>query len=565
MRGGVLLYALAAAALAAPLSAQQAGKLAGRPAQRDSLLTVRVDYVAGSSLYITAGTTQGISVGDTLRVLAASGQRELGRVVVLSSTLKRAVVTFAGHPFAVTRGDTWRVRARGGSSLAGRAASAGSASGAQAPALAGTGSSVAAAPDTTATVATSAAAAGGASGGAEAQTLTAARPSLPPRVDGRLSLDLDASQTASQWGGAASTLGETTPTLRLWAVASRLPAGLQLNLNMRAAYRYATGFTFNTPQSVQVYQASVLKTFQALPLQLELGRFYGPYDAFSGYWDGARFRLGGKSFGIGAAVGYEPQLANEGFSNRVSKISGFLDVHQSAASLRYDAVLSAHQRRVQGDSATYRFLGLSQSLQLASFRVFERLRVDADPATGGWNVSQLQLGGSAGLVGGLRLNVDYDHQRPAPIWAATDIFGVARDRLGGGLSLYGAPGGVSVQLSSIRTQGWASGMSYSSSFEINRTPLAGVGINGSASYWLQGATRTLYLAPGLSREFGRVRASLGYHMYRAEPGSLTRMDGVELGVTLPMRRSIWAMIRVSRDWGAQLTTSRLYLSLWTSF
>lgn len=575
------LALVAVLALVAPARAQSAPAPAPAAARAASvapvapagttLVAVSVDYIAGSSVYVTAGMDRGLMTGDTLTVLSATRDAALGRVVVLSSTASRAVVTFASRPFAVTRGVRWRLRlparvAAGASATRapGGARGAGHADSARAPAPGLTSG------------ATSSAAAGAGAGSAAGEAAGPApaalsaggeAPSLPPRLDGRLSLDVDASRTASQWGGPGqgTTLGQTTPTLRLWAVASRLPADLRIKLNMRAAYRYATGFTFNAPQSVRFYEASVLKRFHAVPLQLELGRFYGPYGAFSGYWDGARVRLGGNALGVGAAVGYEPDLGNQGFSNRISKLSAFLDADEPVGGGHYRAMLSAHQRHVQGDSATYHFFGLTQSLSLSRLRIYQRLRVDSDPAAGGWSVTQLQLGGSVALAGPLRLNGEYDRERPAPLWTATDVFGVGRERVGGGLSAYGLVGGASVQLASVRTDGWGSGVSYAGSFDITRIPLAGIGLDGSASYWRQGTTRSIYLSSSLNREFGRARASLGYHMYRARPGGLTSMDGVQASITAPLTTSVWAMLRASQDRGAQLSTSRIYLSLWTSF
>src|SRR5690606_30852065 len=92
--GAALLLALAAAAAAAPAAAQDAA-----PRVR-----ARVTYIAGSNVYFDAGSGQGIRAQDTLAVFREADGARLGAVVVLSVTDARAVATFAGRPFALTRG-----------------------------------------------------------------------------------------------------------------------------------------------------------------------------------------------------------------------------------------------------------------------------------------------------------------------------------------------------------------------------------------------------------------------------------------------------------------------------
>src|SRR5690606_20935085 len=92
--GAALLLALAAAAAAAPAAAQDAA-----PRVR-----ARVTYIAGSNIYFDAGSEQGIRAQDTLAVFRQADGARLGAVVVLSVTDARAVATFAGRPFALTRG-----------------------------------------------------------------------------------------------------------------------------------------------------------------------------------------------------------------------------------------------------------------------------------------------------------------------------------------------------------------------------------------------------------------------------------------------------------------------------
>ena len=92
------------------------------------------------------------------------------------------------------------------------------------------------------------------------------------------------------------------PTLRLRAAVTRLPGGLRLETNLRAAYRSSSMGLLETSPSLRVYQASVEKEFTMVPLQLRLGRFYNPYESYGGYLDGVLARVGRQGFGVGVTA-----------------------------------------------------------------------------------------------------------------------------------------------------------------------------------------------------------------------------------------------------------------------
>ncbi|MGB5675469.1 MAG: hypothetical protein WBO43_13065, partial [Gemmatimonadota bacterium] len=99
MRRALLaLVACFGLAAAGPLSAQ------------DAPFEAQVEQIAGSDIYLGAGTDVGVVTGSILLVLGADGEDDVGRLRVIEATTKRSITTFVGTPFAVTRGSTLRLR-----------------------------------------------------------------------------------------------------------------------------------------------------------------------------------------------------------------------------------------------------------------------------------------------------------------------------------------------------------------------------------------------------------------------------------------------------------------------
>jgi hypothetical protein len=94
-------------------------------------------------------------------------------------------------------------------------------------------------------------------------------------------------------------------------VAADLPGGISLNTNLRALYRYSDPEIIDPAWAVQVYQASITKSFTGAPVYLEAGRFINPYASLSGVWDGALIHVGGRGLGLGLAAGFEPERGDQ--------------------------------------------------------------------------------------------------------------------------------------------------------------------------------------------------------------------------------------------------------------
>ncbi len=261
------LVALAGLAAVGPLSAQ------------DAPFEAQVEQIAGSDIYLGAGTDVGVVIGSILVVLGADGEDEAGRLRVIEATTKRSITTFVGTPFPVTRGSTLRLRIEA------------SADGPPPPGPVAVGVAAAASDDAPATRSTS-----------------SSRASTGPRVSGSLGLSFDARETMTSWDEFDIDEVErkfSTPTVALRFAVAELPGGLDFRTNLRGSYRSSTGDIVQPDDFVRVYSLELRKDFGSV--QASLGRIYNPYEPMSGYFDGAYVHVGGREgFGGGVAAGIRP-------------------------------------------------------------------------------------------------------------------------------------------------------------------------------------------------------------------------------------------------------------------
>ena len=542
--GAALLIALAAAA--APAAAQEAAPR----------IRARVTYIAGSNVYVDAGSEHGVRAQDTLAVFREADGARLGAVVVLSVTDARAVATFAGRPFALTRGTALLLE------LPRRGGPAAAAAGADSTAAAAKAAEERRADERARAEQAAARAAERAVEPAQAQHTSA------PRVSGRLSLDLEAMRTTSEPAAGEGWVDDVAaPTLRLRAAVTRLPGGLRLETNLRAAYRRSRMGLFETSPSLRVYQASVEKEFAALPLRLRLGRFYNPYESYGGYVDGVLARVGRQDFGVGVTLGYAPELGTEGFTTDLPRLSVFLDYHHRGRTLRYDMDISFHDERPRSDTvAKRRYIGWSQHLVWNGLRIGQRIQADRAPDTGQWLVSHLELFAAAPLAAGLHMNGRYALVRPESFPDAPGLPTERRERASAGLLLAGRVGSASVDGGVVRTETGGTGRSFTASLLLPRTPALGFGFGASAAYWRVGSLTSYHVGPSLMRELGASHVRGAFQVYGSE-GALGNVTyyGTELSVTFPLRPGAAGSLGARHRTGGGLTSSQLLASIWTSF
>ena len=502
--------------------------LAASPAQpQQAGLDVTIEYIAGGNLYLQAGTEHGVRAGDTVLVYRQRGGALLGGFVVLSATADRSVVSFVGDPFPVTRGAALHI------------------------VVAASGGAIPLAPPS------------------QPRRGAATRITSGPRATGRLSFDVAALQSTTRWLGEEPVEVSrrfVTPTLSLRTAVTDLPSGIRLDANVRAAYRYSAPLVVDPAPSVRVYRASAGKRFSRAPLQLEVGRFFNVFDPHGRYLDGLLVRVGRDHVGAGVTVGFEPVRGNESFSTELPKYSAFANASVGSAGLRYATDLSFHEIRPHNELVSRTYVGWSQRLVWNRLALSQDMQVDRTTAPGTWTVTRLRVRGSVRLAGPLALSGRYAADRPFDPLLGDTLPLPSQEQIGVGVTYVGQ--GAWLGLDVTRNQGAAIEPShtYSASFNLPRTPLAGIGIGGSASYVTQPSFHSVQWSAGLSRSIGGLYARAGYLRYLTESTS-RRFDSQAADVSLltPLNRSVRLSLVARTQWGDNLLTQSLAIGLWTSF
>jgi hypothetical protein len=519
------LIAVVCAAPAA-VSAQQPGRR----------VRVTVDYQAGQNLYISAGTAQGVFAQDTVIAFGESGGTALGRLVIVSSTRSRAVAAYAGTAFPVERGAGLLLEISE-AALARLSAAQVLDSTAITPLVIN--------PDNA----------------PRRERITAAR---GLSVHGRIGLDADATQSRSEWGrnpGEQDQYRFHNQAGRLRLNVDGLPGGARLVTNLRASSYGGLGAA-QEGISLRIYQASLEKDFTTVPLRMQLGRFYNPYESHSGYWDGALLRVGNEAVGGGVAAGYEPENGNETFSATRPKLAGFLDLHQRKGTFRYDGDFSWHRDQPQFSTSEREFFGITQRVSWRGAFFTQRAQI-GHPAGGAWSLWQAQLTGSVTLTGPLRLNARYATER-------NDLYdlgvtGTRRERRAVGLSVSNALGYANVEAGTTASGSVTEGQTWYATLGWPRAPL-GIGLGFVGSYWTEGGFESLSWSPALERTFGRVHARAAFQHNRTDyaSGSFVQRGG-ELSLAVPLPAATELYVAVRSDWADRMTSQRVLTSIWKSF
>jgi len=540
-RAAAVLGNVILGAIGLELAIGSGADLAAQEVSEVRILAV-VDYVAGDDVYLAAGTDHGPRAADTLRFFdgAGSGAEFLGFLHIVSATLKRSVANVIGEPFPVEKGaalylvvPSERLR-----EIEQRDS---------AKALPGNPTN---------------------SESAEPEQ-EASPPPLPIVIHGRASLDFNALRTITRWGegpGAQEERSFNTPTFRLHARAQNIPGGFELETGVRIAHRMSTDSIVQPVTSTRLYQFDLEKTFDRIPLELHLGRFYNRFEEFSGFWDGMLLRFGPRALGGGVAIGFEPKLSNEGFSSQRPKVSGFVDFDTRGETLGYSGSLSFLGIRPQDGFPERTMVGLSQRIRIGQAWIHNRIQADRDPAGSDWNITRIQVDGSLNLGGGLSGFAGWRRWRAVPLWEAAAVLGPQEDRGHFGFSYWGAGGGGSLNLSVSRPEEGESGRTLSGSFHLTKTPIPGVGLGGAASYWSRGDEESLMVAPEIRLSAGRFDLRGTYRRYASSTfAEKTTTQFTDVGLSLPLGGGAYLRLQGSKQFGGDLSSTRLFASLWKSF
>jgi len=499
---------------------------APRAAAQEQGLRAVIEQIAGSDVYLSVGSEAGLAASDTVQVYRDGDGEYLGALRVVAVSATRSVVTFLDRPFPLTRGVVVQLRFT-------------------APPLPEAEPAAAIAPPVR-----PAAASG-------------------PRVRGRFSLDFNGMQSTTTWISNVEEKVDrrfATPSMSLRLAATQLPGGFTFETTGRATYRYSDPEIVQPDLAVRVYQLSVAKAFDNAPVQFRLGRFYNPYELYSGYWDGALLRVGGRGFGVGVVAGFQPDRANQAPSTEIPKYTAFADYTLGRGAVRYSGDVSFHQVKPKSGHLDHTFAGWSQALRVGGFRLATDLQVDRDPELSEWKVSRARVTGAIPLARGLSLNARYLHDRPYFLFNTVNLLPFARDQVGGGLGYFGGNASLRADVTANRFDQGSWSMSYGGSFGFQNTGVLGLGLSAGGTYWALNGGKALQGFGDLSRRFGRVDLRASYQYYRTEQAtSVFGTNAGALSLVLPLGPRVFTMLQARTQQGANLVSNSIQFSLWTSF
>lgn len=516
------------------------------PGQTPPRITVPVRQVAGATLYFDAGSRHGLLTGDTIRVVAPETGEELGRLAVTAATAARSVLTHVATPFEVERGRrlTLVLLREPLEEPAGDPA-----------------------PATRPTAGTAPGARPG-SGAQEADLRK--RPGAPGpsrRAHGRIAMDVDGSRSSTTVGEADVVRYFATPALRMDVRAPELIAGFTLRTSVHVSYRYTDQAALGSTTSAHVYAASLERRFTSVPLEMVLGRFHSPVERYSGFWDGAMVRAGGRDLGVGAIVGFEPDRWNEAPSGSRPKATVFVDARGGGRSWRWQGNASVHTVQPTDSLPTHTFVGVSQRFSAGPLLFSQDLQVDADPTGGAWKPSRFRARLALRLARGFEVRAGASRRETYHIEDIVSPFGSRRDRVDAGIGLRGSRASVSVD----GGWGWdesgtpAAGATLFASLDP-RGQRGGIGLTGSLSRWDGAGGATLTAAPGLRIRLDRINLRFGYRYSRSEMSTATYAShGVDGGLDVPLGAALRAGLRWRHMGGGALSRDGLFLTLYRIF
>jgi len=465
---------------------------------------VVVVQIAGTSLYLNAGTDAGVVAGDTVAVRRSPTAAPVGAAAVIAATSTRSVVTFVGTPFPVTRGDTLYITP--GSNAAPHAASASTRSAAPA----------------------------------------AAR--LRTRMDGSLGLEMWTSHTLTIGLGAAPirrTRDVGIPAMRLRTRISR-GDGSALSLNLRAQQRSGPQGMFDKASSVRIYEARYDRRVGVT--KLSFGRFFSDFDHASGFWDGASVRIGdGRGVFGGVAAGFEPVRDNEEFSADVGKYAAFVGTRAGTGETRIASDLSFHQTLPRDTTPKRTIIDWSTRLNAGRFGMAHEIEASPSAGSGSWGVSRFNVRVSTPLGRAAELYGSAFSDRPPPLDSTWAVPQERRERVSAGVSYQvgnwlTADVNSSINAPRDSSPGHATGAMFTFP---NLIRTATVSFNGS--HYSTGANSGITVISSIEYRIRGSRMRAGYQFFRAQGAGYSINTH---GSDLRLSQSVASRV----DWVAQLNT-----------
>ncbi len=399
-----------------------------------SVLSASVTYISGTSIYVSAGRTDGLVEGQELSVIRHDSTAATLKVVYLSSRQSSCEVVRGATDIAV--GDLVRFTP-----------------------------SASAKRGDPATLAR-----------ARSRPHRLSGPGLHGRVGGRYLL----SQTTPNSGGF------NQPSLDLRLDGSELggsPFGLAVDLRTRRTAATRSDGSSAVDGHTRVYQAALLWNAPGDRFRMAAGRQYLTAVTWVSLFDGALVEVGGSHLTFGAFGGVEPDKVNLGFSKEIQDFGGYVQLHNKAGrGIPWSFTTGAVGSYAGGKSnREFAFAQASVSSRVVSLYALQEVDYYRP-----WKVSlgensisptSTYLNGAVRPASWLSFNGGYDNRRSVRLYRDATNPAIAfddayRQGVWGGLSLMGHRTRVSGDVRFSDGAGAGKATSYTGTFGLDRfTPL----------------------------------------------------------------------------------------------
>jgi hypothetical protein len=306
----------------------------GRVAGQDTtaVRSASVTYLAGASIYVSAGRVDGLIEGQELSVVRHDSTVATLKVIFLSSR-QAACEQVRGTP-DISVGDAVRYLPAGSGS-----AVPGEVRGARAP----------------------------------ARPRRLSGPGLHGRLGGRYLFS----------GTSPSSGGFNQPSLDLRLDGSRLggsPIGLAVDLRTRRTTTTRSDGSSTIDGHTRVYQAAVQWNAPGAGLRMSAGRQYLTAVTWVSLFDGGLVEIGGPRITIGAFGGTEPDKVNLGFSSEIRDFGGYFQLHNRSGSLSPWSITTGAVGSYQAGRSNREFAFTQASVSTRMVSLYALQEVDFYPA-----------------------------------------------------------------------------------------------------------------------------------------------------------------------------------------
>ncbi|OGC96698.1 MAG: hypothetical protein A2W25_03385 [candidate division Zixibacteria bacterium RBG_16_53_22] len=504
-----------------------------------------VKYISNENIYIDAGLSDSIAVGDTLEIIKSDSVHAVMEVIFAAEHSASCRIIRAAGPIQV--GDKARSRPRAREPVASELAVSRTPKPAGATAVIAPPSAIAKAPSA--------------------------------KISGGVSVQMH------KWDDrSASNLDFTQPSFRLNLKASRL-RGYDLSLNVRITSRYnkrTREYNRDVPRTEwrnRIYQLSFGYANDLAPFSLEVGRVISNKMSGIGYIDGMVMQKGIGLIHVGAFAGTQPEWQYSEFQTSLQKYGGY--VNYTGGDYRTNRLEStvAAAGEYHGATVSREFLYLRNGVTLSGrWNFYQSAEIDFNR---GWkkekigesvNLTNLYLSGRGNLAKWLSAGISYDNRRN--YWTydtrtlADSLFDdVLRKGLRADLSIrphkeYFLFGSFGLHKRSVDQSS-----TYSYSFGINKTNLfaAGQSLNLQFAGFLGPFTDGYNLSARFMRTLWRGdMISVGYGIYVygfGAGGSDRKNDWIQLAGQFDLYRKLYISATYEYDMGDDTKGNRVIAEL----